>query len=64
LVCKYKGGFVDGLEDGQGVQIDKEWLNRFTRAFLKPGKKNGLLWKQIKDGKVIKKGTYKFGRLQ
>lgn len=43
---QYKGGFVDGLEDGQGVQIDKDG-NRFE-GFFKQGKKDGPLWKQIK----------------
>ncbi|MDU1636649.1 MAG: phosphatidylinositol-4-phosphate 5-kinase, partial [Bacteroides ovatus] len=55
-------GFVDGLEDGQGVQIDKDG-NRFE-GFFKQGKKNGPFVETDKDGKVIKKGTYKFGRLQ
>lgn len=59
---QYKGGFVDGLEDGQGVQIDKDG-NRFD-GFFKQGKKNGPFVETDKDGKVIKKGTYKFGRLQ
>ena len=29
---QYKGGFVDGLEEGQGVQIDKDG-NRFDGFF-------------------------------
>ena len=31
---------------------------------IKQGKKNGPFVETDKDGKVIKKGTYKFGRLQ
>ena len=56
---QYKGGFVDGLEE---VQTDKNG-NRFE-GFFKQGKKNGPFVETDKDGKVIKKGTYKFGRLQ
>ena len=59
---QYKGGFVDGLEEGQGVQIDKDG-NRFD-GFFKQGKKNGPFVETDKDGKIIRKGTYKFGRLQ
>ena len=47
---------------GQGVQIDKDG-NRFD-GFFKQGKKDGPFVETDKDGKVIKKGTYKFGRLQ
>ena len=35
---RYKGGCVDGLEEGQGVQTDKDG-NRFE-GFFKQGKKN------------------------
>ena len=55
-------GKIDGLEEGQGVQIDKDG-NRFD-GFFKQGKKDGPFVETDKDGKVIKKGTYKFGRLQ
>ena len=58
---QYKGGFVDGLEDGHGVLIDKDG-NRFE-GFFKQGKKHGPFVETDKDGKVIKKGTYKMGRL-
>lgn len=50
---QYKGGFVDGLEEGQGVQIDKDG-NRFD-GFFKQGKKDGPFVETDKDGKVIKK---------
>lgn len=58
---QYKGGFVDGLEEGQGVQTDKDG-NRFEGFSNR--EKNGPFVETDKDGKVIKKGTYKFGRLQ
>ena len=55
---QYKGGFVDGLEDGQGVQIDKDG-NRFE-GFFKQGKKDGDVYKRqevfSEDGKVL--GTF------
>ena len=38
---QYKGGFVDGLEEGQGVQTDKDG-NRFE-GFFKQGKRMVLL---------------------
>lgn len=38
---QYKGGFVDGLEEGQGVQTDKNG-NRFE-GFFKQGKRMVLL---------------------
>ena len=50
---QYKGGFVDGLEEGQGVQIDKDG-NRFE-GFFKQGKKRWSFVETDKDGKVIKK---------
>ena len=59
---QYKGGFIDGLEEGQGVQIDKEG-NRFE-GFFKQGKKEGPFIETDKDGKIIRKGIYKNGRLQ
>ena len=34
------------------------------RAFFKQGKKNGPFVETDKNGKVIRKGTYKFGRLE
>lgn len=46
---QYKGGFVDGLEEGQGVQIDKDG-NRFE-GFFKQGKKMVLLLKPIRMGR-------------
>lgn len=43
---QYKGGFVDGLEDGQGVQIDKTVTA--SKASSNKERKMALLWKQIK----------------
>lgn len=59
---KYKGSFVNGMEDGNGVQEDKDG-NRFE-GFFKQGKKHGPFVETDKDGNVIRKGTYKFGALQ
>ena len=57
----YTGGFVNGLEDGPGVQTDKDG-NRFEGSF-KQGKKNGPFIELDKDGNILRKGTYKMGRV-
>lgn len=49
---QYKGGFVDGLEEGQGVQTDKDG-NRFE-GFSNREKEWSFV-ETDKDGKVIKK---------
>ena len=59
---KYKGGFVNGMEEGNGIQEDKNG-NRYE-GFFKQGKKHGPFVETDKNGKVIKKGTYKMGRLE
>ena len=59
---KYKGGFVNGMQEGNGVEEDKNG-NRYE-GFFKQGKKNGPFVETDKNGKVIRKGTYKFGRLE
>lgn len=59
---KYKGGFVNGLQEGNGVEEDKNG-NRYE-GFFKQGKKNGPFVETDSTGKVIRKGTYKFGRLE
>ena len=59
---KYKGGFVNGMEEGNGIQEDKNG-NRYEGLF-KQGKKHGPFVETDKNGKVIKKGTYKMGRLE
>ena len=58
---KYKGGFVNGLEEGSGVQEDKNG-NRYE-GFFKQGKKDGPFVETDKNGKLVRKGTYKMGRL-
>ena len=58
---KYTGNFVNGLEEGQGVQEDKNG-NRYEGTF-KQGKKDGEFVEKDKNGNVIKKGTYKMGRI-
>ncbi len=59
---KYKGGFVNGMEEGSGIQEDKNG-NRYE-GFFKQGKKHGPFVETDKNGKVIRKGTYKMGRLE
>jgi hypothetical protein len=59
---KYKGSFVNGLEDGKGVQEDKDGT-RFE-GFFKQGQKNGPFVETDKNGKVVRKGIYKMGKLE
>lgn len=59
---KYKGGFVNGMEEGSGIQENKNG-NRYE-GFFKQGKKHGPFVETDKNGKVIRKGTYKMGRLE
>ena len=59
---KYKGGFVNGLEEGKGIQEDKDG-HRYE-GFFKQGKKHGPFVETDSNGKVIRKGNYKFGRLE
>jgi hypothetical protein len=58
---KYKGGFVNGLEDGKGIQETKDGI-RFE-GFFKQGQKNGPFVETDREGKVVRKGTYKMGKL-
>lgn len=57
----YTGGFVRGKEDGKGVLIDKEGV-RFE-GFFKQGKKDGPFIETDTNGNVIRKGTFRYGRL-
>ena len=50
------------MQEGNGVEEDKNG-NRYE-GFFKQGKKNGPFEETDKNGKVIRKGTYKFGRLE
>ena len=59
---KYKGKFGNGLEDGKGTKEDQDG-NRFDGLF-KQGKKDGPFVETDKNGKVIRKGTYKMDRLE
>ena len=59
---KYKGSFVNGLEEGKGVLIDKEG-HRHEGTF-KGGKRDGDFIEYDVDGKVVKKTRYKNGFLQ
>ena len=52
---------MDGLEEGNGVQIKKDGT-RFE-GFFKQGKKHGPFVETDAKGNVIRKGTYKMGRL-
>ena len=58
---RYKGGFSKGLEEGKGVMLTPEGI-RFDGSF-KQGKKHGPFVETDKDGKVVRKGVYKFGTL-
>ena len=58
---QYKGGFVDGLEEGNGVQTDKNG-GRYEGSF-KQGKKDGPFVETDKYGRIVRRGTYKMGRI-
>ena len=53
---------MNGLEEGKGIQEDKDG-HRYD-GFFKQGKKHGPFVETDKTGKIIRKGTYKFGRLE
>ena len=57
----YSGNFLNGKEDGKGTIIDKDG-NRFE-GFFKQGKKDGPFIETDPNGKVIRKGTFRYGRL-
>ena len=52
---------MNGKEDGKGTIIDKDG-NRFE-GFFKQGKKDGPFIETDPNGKVIRKGTFRYGRL-
>ena len=56
---RYKGQFVKGKEEGRGVLVDKNGVRH--EGFFKQGRKHGAFIETDKEGKVIRKGTYKFG---
>lgn len=57
----YTGNFLNGKEDGKGTIINKDGV-RFE-GFFKQGKKDGPFVETDANGKVIRKGTYRYGRL-
>ena len=59
---KYKGGFVNGLEEGERRSRKDKNGNRYE-GFFKQGKKDGPFVETDKNGKLVRKGTYKMGRL-
>ena len=58
---RYKGGFSKGMEEGKGVMLTPDGI-RFEGSF-KQGKKHGPFVETDKEGKVVRKGVYKFGTL-
>ena len=58
---KYKGRFVNGKKDGEGLQEDAEGV-RYKGGF-KEGLKHGDFIETDAEGKEIRRGTYKEGRL-
>ena len=58
---RYEGGFVNGLEEGKGIQTDKE--GNTAEGVFKQGKKDGLFVEKDKYGKVTRQITYKMGRI-
>ena len=58
---RYKGGFSKGMEEGNGVMLTPDGI-RFEGSF-KQGKKHGPFVETDKEGKIIRKGVYKFGTL-
>ena len=57
----YTGHFSRGREDGEGTLLTKDGT-RFE-GFFKQGKKDGPFVEMDSNGNVIRKGTFKNGRL-
>ena len=55
---KYRGGFKDGLFDGEGVLVEDG--KRYEGTF-KEGKRNGSFVVYDKDGNEVQRGTYRMG---
>jgi antitoxin component YwqK of YwqJK toxin-antitoxin module len=49
------------MEEGKGVMLTPDGI-RFEGSF-KQGKKHGPFVETDKDGKIVRKGVYKFGTL-
>ncbi|MDR0977150.1 MAG: phosphatidylinositol-4-phosphate 5-kinase, partial [Prevotellaceae bacterium] len=58
----YTGHFVDGMEDGKGVLTDKDGT-RYDGTF-KQGQRNGAFVETDKNGTVIRRSSYRMGRLE
>ena len=57
----YTGSFVRGKEEGKGTLIGKDGT-RFE-GFFKQGKKDGPFVETDASGKVLRQGTFRYGRL-
>lgn len=57
----YTGSFSHGKENGKGTIVNKDGV-RFE-GFFKQGKKDGPFVETDASGKVIRQGTFRFGRL-
>ena len=57
----YTGSFVCGKEEGKGVLIEKDGT-RFE-GFFKQGKKDGSFVEMDANGNIVRKGTFRYGRL-
>ena len=57
----YTGSFVRGKEEGKGVLIEKDGT-RFE-GFFKQGKKDGPFVEMDANGNIVRKGTFRYGRL-
>lgn len=57
----YTGHFSKGKEDGKGTIVTKDGV-RFE-GFFKQGKKDGPFVETDRNGKVIRQGTFRYGRL-
>ena len=58
---KYKGNFVNGQKDGEGIQEDAEGI-RYKGGF-KEGKKHGDFIETDANGNEIRRGIFNNGRL-
>ena len=58
---KLFGLFKKGKYDGKGIMVTPDGV-RYEGSF-KQGKKHGAFVETDKEGKVIRKGVYKFGNL-
>ena len=57
----YTGGFVNGREEGKGILVTKDGT-RFE-GFFKQGEKDGPFVETNAEGKIIRQGTFRNGKL-